>query len=368
MWLALVGVAAAWEPGAPTFALPRTLTWCVAPETNASLTTEAQVAITAKVFDAWAAAAPCAGLSFRRTEGCREHRADITVWLGLEARGRGLPGVDGTDIFVDNDTRLYWIDDEAPPNQDGFVRLSTVVAYGVGVVLGLVDTCVGGVCDDRDAVMATQTQAYEWDLRAPTPDDGRSLVATYAPALAFACPTDVRGPTPLTVTCDADASGAFLWRWGDGGATDPTHTYTTPGRYAAVIRGADLDTCVWGQTSLDVLACAPNDTPFSAIDEGDHHIRLALGAPIVDPACVTDVQWTVSDARGEVFGAPTTSSAVLALPRGGTWTVRLDVDGVGGAASETREVEVARGCAAPAAPSSLLVVLAMAASRPRRRG
>lgn len=90
MWFMLaIDAAVAWEPGTPSRE-PGPLIWCVTPAPDAAVDPDAQVAITARVFAAWAAVAPCVGLSFAPVGRCEDGPADVSVWLDAPEGVSGL--------------------------------------------------------------------------------------------------------------------------------------------------------------------------------------------------------------------------------------------------------------------------------------
>jgi hypothetical protein len=72
--------------------------------------------------------------------------------------------------------------------------------------------------------------------------------------------TPTSGPAPLTVTFTATGDGVtYHWVFGDGTEGDGStvqHTYTTAGKYTAVVNGASFGGGATGQASVDITAYA----------------------------------------------------------------------------------------------------------------
>jgi PKD repeat protein len=139
----------------------------------------------------------------------------------------------------------------------------------------------------------------------------------------------------------------WLWRFGDGGSSNkefPTYRYAKPGTYQVQVTAANS-----AGASTDTMSITVRAQPPKALIEWrpvQVETSSAASAPrdTVIPIQFTDASTGPVESREWDFGDGTTHSSeqnpVHRYAKPGTYQVRLQVTGAGGAASATAEVRV----------------------------
>jgi PKD domain len=161
------------------------------------------------------------------------------------------------------------------------------------------------------------------------------------------------GLPPLTITCDAllPDEGTFdeiTWTFGDGSVvtgSSAAFTYVEPGQYTVSVRlenfvdgdGQALGALEHFRYSF-VTVCGPPEPQFGFENMGGLDYRL-LNNSVIAPYCLDTSKWSVfrgREAQGEPVFEFFNWEPRFELPAEGAWTVRLDHEGLGGAASAER--------------------------------
>lgn len=172
-----------------------------------------------------------------------------------------------------------------------------------------------------------------------TPGGGDELLAQF-----IASPT--RGPAPLAVTVEDASLGpvvAWTWDFGDGSAEvtgegPHTHTYTQEGSYTITLTVRDAA----GGTStvtgtINVITAGERPVPGFTVSPQEGPAPLTVTVTDTSQGEIDSWEWWFGDGSAAVTGEGPHTHTYLTP---GTYTIRLDVSGLGGAGTATRQVVV----------------------------
>ncbi|MCA9943005.1 MAG: PKD domain-containing protein, partial [Anaerolineales bacterium] len=160
------------------------------------------------------------------------------------------------------------------------------------------------------------------------------------------------GDVPFTVNFNSTGStdpdgtiAAYSWDFGDGAtstAANPSHAYTTPGDYVAILTVTDNQGATTS-IAVAISAQAPNMNPvaFIAADVTSGAAPLSVeftAAGSYDPdGSIGNIEWNFGDGSFNYFGSP----AFHAFSAEGTFTVTVTVyDGRGGSGTASMVINV----------------------------
>ena len=185
--------------------------------------------------------------------------------------------------------------------------------------------------------------------------------------IAVASADKKSGDTPLIVNFNSAGStdldgtiASYLWDFGDGSSAtvaNPSHTYTTPGKYVATLMVTDnFGAKTTNTVALDVRA--PNIPPVSIFTFSPQSGPPPLSVTLVadgsyDPdGAVGNLEWHFSDG-GTYFGSP----AFHTFSRAGTYTIQLIVYDDRFATGISEQTIVVGTSDIPPAPTNLSAVV-----------
>jgi hypothetical protein len=430
--LAAILVAApafAWEPSGDTWCdedFP--LTYCVNDPPGGVLPDGAFSDLVTASFEAWADAAPCAGLDPLSTGACDQSPgadAKIQAIFGdpfdvLDAGVFGLTvmhwdpdggtcdpdeGHVGTRIvdaviqLADDGPWVLDADIDAGQCDAGQTSAQAFFTHQLGHVLGLGHSCEQNeVCNDQDLVEATMfwsMQECDDHASSPNVDDIEGLNHLYGPHAEAVCDHEIVddpdggrfGIVPWTLRCHivsnapADITGV-TWRWGDGAVSegiDVAHEYTTEGNFSLTVTVDGVEACgAWTSTMAvrDILSCDVPRPEFSVERVDRLTYQLRNDTAILAFGCLENVQWDVFAAGGtEPIAQLPAWSPKFTFPEPGEYRIVLNLGGPAGTAAaeltmtaESRRGEGYGACStAPAGLGAIAALACLLALRRRRR-